>query len=86
MIASSASYGMYMSSVNYWNIYHNTYSMFGTSSYGIYNTTTTNEIKNNIFHLLLLPQAVMLFIALWQVHRVVLIIIFIGILWVQIFI
>lgn len=51
MIVSPGSYGIYFPTNNYWNLYHNTISMYNSLTYGLYNTTATNEIKNNIFSL-----------------------------------
>ena len=48
MIVSPGSYGIYFPTNNYWNLYHNTISMYNSITYGIYNTTATTEIKNNI--------------------------------------
>lgn len=52
IITGTGSYGSYFTSCNYWNIHHNTINMYNPTTnytgYNIYNTTTTNEIKNNI--------------------------------------
>lgn len=46
----SASYGIYMSSSDQWDIYHNSINQYaGGSTYGLYNTASGNVIKNNIF-------------------------------------
>ena len=52
MVVGPGSYGAFFTGSNYWNIYHNTVNMYNAATnytqYAVYNTTLTNEIKNNI--------------------------------------
>jgi PKD repeat protein len=48
IIQVTNNYGMYLPTCNLWNIYHNTINLTTSPTYGIYNTTNTCEIKNNL--------------------------------------
>ncbi len=48
MILISNTSGIYLTTCNKWNVYHNTINLTTSPSYGIYNTTATNELKNNL--------------------------------------